>query len=171
LHHREVEDQQRTQELIQSHQDEELRANDQKDVESYRKECAERDRKSLEYRRKEARVQRIQEEERLLKQQQLDSQNAELESLAHKDVEEYIKDCKSRRRLSLAFRATEKRRHAAWQRRRAEKERQRQSRQVRDRLMDKRYVELARQQERARIAMDAIRHAGCSFNPFSGVLD
>ena len=44
-----------------------------------------------------------------------------------------------------------------------------QNREVRDRLIDRRHEELARQQEQARAAMDAIRHAGCTFNPFSGL--
>jgi len=37
--------------------------------------------------------------------------------------------------------------------------------------LDMQYVELARQQERARMALDSIRHANCTFNPFLAVLD
>jgi len=171
LHHRQIESEERNQELQAQHEDEELRSADQKDVEAYRRQCAERDRTSLEYRRKEARKQRLEEEERLLEQQQLDAAAFQLDSLARSDVEEYLQDCRQRRRMSLALRAKEKRRHAKWQCHKREKEIEQQSRNVRDRLIDRRYVELARQQERAKIAMDAIKHAGCSFNPFSGVLD
>ena len=51
--------------------------------------------------------------------------------------------------------------------------RQQQSQDTRDRAMDRRYMEKARQEERARIALDAIRHAHCTFvvNPFAGLLD
>jgi hypothetical protein len=168
-HHREVEASQRETELRASHEDEKLRSEDQRRVDAYKKSCAARERASLQYRQKEARVQRLEEEERRMQQLQVDSSNFELESEARSDVEEYIACCKRRRRLSLAFRAKEKRRHAEWFRRQEEEERQARSREVRNRLIDRRYEELARQQERARIAMDAIRHSNCSFNPFLGL--
>lgn len=167
LHHRQVESEQQQEILNQLHKDDEMKSADQKDIEAYRRECAERDRKSFEYRRKEARIQRIQEEERLLKQRELDDKNFELETLARVDVKEYVKDCKRRKRLSLAFRAKEKRHHAEWQSEQNETDQDEQSRRVHDRLMDQRHVELAQQKERARYALEAIRHAGCSFNPFS----
>jgi hypothetical protein len=169
-HHREVEEELRNEELSQAHATEELRAQDQKNVEGYRKGLAERDRLSFEYRLKEARIQRIDEEDQRVRHQQVEAENFQLDTLAQSDVEDYLKDCKDRRRLSLAFRAKEKRHHAQWEHQEAEQEREERSRQVRGRLMDRHYVELARQQERAQIAIDAIRHAGCSFNPFSGVL-
>lgn len=170
MHHREVEAESHNEELNQAHVDEELRAADQKDVEGYRKDCAERDRTSFEYRRKEARIQRLEEEEQLLEQQQADAATFQLDTLAQTDVDDYLKECQNRRRLSLAFRAKEKRHHAHWKKEKTEQKREERSRDVRGRLMDQRYVELALQQERAQIAIDAIRHAGCSFNPFSGVL-
>ena len=170
-HHREVEEELHGQELNQAHADEELRVADQKDVEGYQMECAERDRTSFEYRRKEARIQRIEEKEQHVQDQQADANNFQLDNLAHSDVEDYLKDCKDRRRMSLAFRAKEKRHHARWENKQAQKKIAERSRDVRGRLMDRRYVELAQQQERALIAIDAIRHAGCSFNPFSGVLE
>lgn len=177
VHHRQVESEQHDRELMQAHQDEDLRAKDQKEVEAYRAECAERDRKSLEYRRKEARAQRIQEEERLLKQQERDAQGFALESDAHRDVEEYVKECKQRRRLSLAFRAKEKRHHARWTKEQRERELDHRSSLVHDRLMDQRHVELARQQERAKSALNALRHGGAfasgnsnNNNPFATVL-
>jgi hypothetical protein len=170
IHHREVEEEFQREELNKAHADEELRAEDQKNVEGYRKELAERDRASFEYRLKEGRIQRIKEEDERLEQQQIEAEHFQLDTLAQTDVEDYLRDCKDRRRLSLAFRAKEKSRHAQWEKEEAEQEREERSRDVRGRLMDRHYVELARQQERAQSAIDAIRHAGCSFNPFSGVL-
>jgi hypothetical protein len=168
-HHREVAASQRERELRCSNEDERLRSEDQRDVDAYKKACAARERASLQYRQKEARIQRLEEEERRTQQLQIDSSNFELESEARSDVEEYIASCKRRRRLSLAFRAKERRRHAEWLRHQEEQEREARSREVRDRLIDRRYEELARQQERARLAMDAIRHSNCSFNPFLGL--
>ena len=175
LHHRQIESEQRDRELMQAHQDEVMRAADQKNVEAYRSECAERGRKSLEYRRKEARAQRIREEERLVKQQDLDEQNFALELNAQRDVEEYVQQCKLRRRLSLAFRAKEKRRHFQWKREQHENELDEHSRLVHDRLMDQRHAELASQQERAKSALIALQHghafgSGAGINPFATVL-
>jgi len=166
---RQLEDQQRSDELQRQHEDAELRRGEQKDVEAYQKECADRKRASFQYRLKEARIQRLEEEERRQQQQDLDDANFQLETLARTDVEEYIRDCKARRRMSLALRAKEKRRHAKYYRQQADEEREAQSRLVRDRLMDQRHVELARQKERAEAALEAVRHAGCSFNPFANV--
>ena len=155
---RDVESQQKAEELMASHKDEELRSTNHKHVENYRKQCAARDRASLEYRRKEARVQRIQEQERHVVQEEIESKNFALETQAQRDVEEYLKECRRRRRLSLAFRAKEKRRHGEWRREQAERELQEQSRQVRHRLEDQRTADLARQNERARIVVNAVRH-------------
>jgi colicin import membrane protein len=139
----------------------------------YEAKNAERDRASLVFRRKEANIQRLEEEERRQAEYQVEQENRKLEDAARRDVEEYIKDCKDRRRLSLAFRAKEKRAHAEWERREAERRRAQQSRDTRDRAIDQRHVEAARQKERAKIALNAIRHAGCTFavNPFAGLLD
>lgn len=168
-HHRQVESIQREEELQRAHEDELLRSSDQKEVEAYKQACAEREKASLQYQRKEAQVQRLEEKERHMSQRQIDELNEDLETQARFDVEDYILSCKRRRRLSLAFRAKEKRRHADWRREQEEREREARSREVRDRLIDRRHEELARQQEQARAAMDAIRHAGCTFNPFSGL--
>ena len=170
LHHREVAGKQRDQELAQQHEDEVLRAGGQKDVEEYRKQCAARDRASLEYRRKEARKQRLEETERKAQESRNAEEAVELERQAHTDVQDYIKECKQRRRMSLAVRAKEKRKHARWTE--DEKQRQITARRnlVSDRLLDQHYVELARQRERARIAMDAIKHSNCTFNPFQSIL-
>lgn len=170
VHNRQIEIEQRDGALAQAHQDEAMRADDKKDVEQYRKECNARDRKSFEYRRKEARMFRIQQDEDHVAHRQAEEESNELESMARKDVERYVKDCTSRRRMSLAVRAKEKRDHAKWLQKEKERALQTHQHMVYDRLMDQRHIELARQQERARLAMDAIRHAGCSFNPFAGLL-
>ena len=79
-------------------------------------ECAERDRASLEYRRKEAMIQRLEEENRLEREREKERQMAELEALARQDVEGYLKNCKKDRRKSLALRAKERRRHVEYMR-------------------------------------------------------
>jgi hypothetical protein len=145
----------------------------QKDVENYKKETAERRRKSHQFRGKESKVQRLEAEGQGQKQQKLEHENFELDSLARKDVEEYIKGCKKRRRKSLAFRAKEKRRHAQWRRQQEEKETEERSRTGHFQSLDAQHVALARQQELTRIAMDALRSAGCSIkgNPFGDLLN
>ena len=107
------------------------------------------------------------------KQLEVEHNQFELESLARFDVQEYIKDCKERRRLSLVFRAKEKRRHAEWKKKEEEREIEERSRDANYRAMDQRYVRLAQQKERARMAVDALRGMGCSIkgNPFAGLLD
>lgn len=144
----------------------------QNDIEKYKREMAEKARKSLEFRGKESRVRRLEEENQARKQQAQDHQSFELDSLARMDVEEYIKDCKKRRRKSLAFRAKERRRHAEWKRRQEEKEIQAQRETGHLQSLDYQYMALAQQQERARIAMDALRSAGCKIkgNPFGDLL-
>jgi len=118
-------------------------------------------------------LQRLEEETRRGEQRKLDQMNFALETEARGDVQEYLQDCKTRRRMSLALRAKEKRRHKEWREREAERQRQQQTRDTRDRAMDRRHMEMARQEERARIALNAIRHAHCTFaiNPFAGLLD
>lgn len=118
-------------------------------------------------------LQRLEDENRKGEQRKVDQLNLALEAEARGDVAEYLQDCKTRRRMSLALRAKEKRRHVEWKEREAERKRQEQSRDTRDRAMDRRYMAMARQEERAKIALDAIRHAHCTFaiNPFAGLLD
>ncbi len=103
-----------------------------------------------------------------------DQRRRELETLARSDVEEYIKDCKKRRRMSLAVRAKEHRNHLQWKRRQAQNEFEEKSRISKNAALDRKYVELAKEKERARIALDALKHAKCTFstsNPFGGLLD
>jgi Flp pilus assembly protein CpaB len=115
----------------------------------------------------------LEDKDRKEEERKVDQANLNLESAATQDVQQYLEDCRQRRRMSLALRAKEKRHHAHWQEREAERRRQQQSRDTRDRALDHRHMEMARQKERARIAMDAIRHAHCTFaiNPFAGLLD
>ncbi len=114
----------------------------------------------------------MEEENQRRKQQSQDHQNFELETLARVDVEKYLKDCKKPRRQSLAFRAKEKRRHAEWKRRQQEQEIEAQQKSGHLQSLDYQYMELAQQQERARIALDALRSAGCQIqgNPFGDLL-
>jgi hypothetical protein len=162
--HREIEEEQRMQELDRGHQDELLRAAGRQDMETYKKECAERERASLEFKRKEANVQRLEEKRTQQDAFEVDRSNHALEDAAHWDVVEYIRDCKDRRRLSLAFRAKEKRGHRRWEDKQAHINLEQKRQDSRLRSLDKRQQEIARREERKRIAMDAIRHAGCSFN-------
>ena len=166
-------DEQYQQEGMKALADGKLRSECQKDVENYKKQCDERNRKSLQLRGKEKTVQRMEEDVRRLEQLDAEHKGFELDSLALTDVEEYIKDCQKRRRKSLACRAKEKRRHAEWKRQQEEKELEEQVRTTRYRTLDRQQQELARQKERARTAMDALLAAGCSLkgNPFAGLLD
>mmetsp|Transcript_17665 Transcript_17665/g.19878 ORF Transcript_17665/g.19878 Transcript_17665/m.19878 type:complete len:222 (+) Transcript_17665:25-690(+) len=171
--HREIDAEKYSNAIQEAHNDENLRADDWRGIQEYRKACSDRDRASLCFRRKEAHLQRLEEEEDRQRQEEMDEKNRKLEHAARSDVKTYIEDCKRRRRMSLVNRAKEKRRHAKWERDQAEVEQQRRHRDTRNRALDRRYVELAKQKELARIAMDAIRHAGCSFNvnPFAAMLD
>lgn len=97
-----------------------------------------------------------------------------MDTVARGDVEEYVEDCKRRRRLSLAQRATESRHHMQWKKKQETAQREQQSRHIRNMGLDRRYVELAKEKERARIALDALRRAKSTFstsNPFGSLID
>lgn len=117
-------------------------------------------------------VRRLEDENRARQQQSQEHAHFELESLARMDVEEYLKDCKRRRRQSLAFRAKEKRRHAEWKQRQYEQEIAAQQESGHLQSLNYQYMALAQQQERARQALDALRSAGCKIkgNPFGDLL-
>jgi actin-related protein len=103
-----------------------------------------------------------------------DQKRRALEALARGDVDEYVEDCKRRRRLSLAQRAMESRRHVQWKKEQAEIARENKAQHTRNMGLDRRYVELAKEKEKTRIALDALRHAKCTFstsNPFGPLLD
>ena len=139
------------------------------DMENYRKECDARDRASLEYRRKEARIQRLEECNDNQRIQVEEQRNQELETLARIDVREYFKSCKNHRRMSLALRAKESRRHTEWVRRKEEEEQSQRLLDERLRARDSRNVELARQKEKRDRAIDALKHAECTFSSFPPV--
>ena len=145
----------------------------QKDVEECKKKCADRDRASFNFRGKELQAQKLIIEEKQYEENEKEQRRRELETLARFDVEEYIKDCKKRRRMSLAVRAKEHRGHLDWKRRQAQQKREEKSRQSKNAALDRKYVELAKEKERARIALDALRHARCTFstsNPFGSLI-
>lgn len=135
-------------------------------MENYKDECAERERISLEYRGKESMIQRLEAMNVLQKEREVEERNHELDTLARTDVQEYIKSCKNQRRKSLAFRAKEKRRHFAWVRKEEKKDQEQRSMNTRLRSRDYRSMELARQKERTEKALDALRHASCTFSSF-----
>jgi len=170
--HREIDEEKRIEEVQEAAKEEKLKTECRQDVENYKAQCAARDRASLCYRQKEARIQRLQAEDEYQEQLEIKAENAALVAADRRDVEKYLDDCKTRRRLSLAYRAKEKRQHIEWEKREAEKELERRSRDTRLRAMDSRYVELEKQKERAKAALDAHRHAGCTFavNPFASLL-
>lgn len=170
--HRQLEEQWKYDELDKAHEREVLKSECQKDVEEYKKQCAARDRASFCYRGKELQLQKLRLQEESEKEYELDQERRALETEARGDVEEYVHSCKERRRLSLAFRANESRHHKQWKRQQAEEEREARSKHSRKMALDRRYAELARQKERARNALDAIRHTNCSFstNPFLSLL-
>jgi hypothetical protein len=93
--------------------------------------------------------------------------------LAQKDVEEYFKDCQRRRRKSLALRAKERRQHAAWQKKKVQVDVQDRAHTSYLNSLDIQHMALAKEQERARKALDALRSAGYKFkgNPFGDVLN
>ena len=83
-----------------------------RDVSAYKKACAERDRQSLCFRAKEARVARLEDEARKDIEAEVEQENCELEAAARQDVRRYVDRCRDRRRMSLCHRAAEKRHHA-----------------------------------------------------------
>jgi len=99
----------------------------------------------------------------------------EMETLARADVEAYINDCKKRRRMSLAVRAKEHRNHLEWKRKKAQVNREENSRRNNNASLDRKYVELAKEKERARFALNALRLAQSSFssasNPFGSHIE
>ena len=144
----------------------------QKDVENYKAECAERRRKSYQYRGKQSRLQRLEEEERRLEQMQKDEESAKLDSLAQKDVENYYKDCRKGRRKSLALRAKERRQHVQWKKKRSNTKTQERAHTSHLNSLDIHHMALAKERERAQKAMDALRNAGYTWkgNPFGDLL-
>lgn len=126
-------------------------------------------------RRTEARLHRIKVEEDNVKKEKSEEENRILEDGAREDVRRYLNSCKKRRRLSLAFRAKEHRQHQQWKMK--ERERKLKERHIDSNFhsLDQKYMALAKEKERAKLALDALYHLskGCTFgdNPFGFLLD
>lgn len=116
---------------------------------------------------------RMQDENDKQIQLQYDHQSHLLDAAAWQDVNEYVKECNRRKRLSLAFRANEKRRHYQLEKQEAQLKVQRQHHDTQCRSEDARYVEMAKLKEKARLAIESFnRHPSVTFgsNPFANLL-
>lgn len=126
-------------------------------------------------RRTEARLNRIEEEENKIEREKLEDENRKLEDGAREDVKRYLVSCKKRRRLSLAFRAKENRQHQKWKKKEKEKKINERHMDSTFHSLDQKFVALAKEKERAKLALDALFHQsrGCSFgqNPFAFILE
>jgi hypothetical protein len=114
-------------------------------------------------------IQRLESNNEVERAREAQQRNQELDSLARTDVQEYIKVSKNQRRVSLALRAKESRRHAEWVRREELRELNQRLVDERLRARDSRSMELARQKEKRDLAIDALRHAECTFSSFPPV--
>ena len=144
----------------------------QRDVQQYKDACAARDRASLSLRGKEHFRKRLEaENERQMKSQE-DHESHLLDTQAWQDVNDYVKECNRRKRLSLAFRAKEKRRHANYAKKQHQKKIERQQLDTFYRAEDARHVEMAQLKEKARVALQALEQPFGSFNgnPFDKLL-
>ncbi|KAL3790287.1 hypothetical protein HJC23_002913 [Cyclotella cryptica] len=172
--HRELDEAMRVNQILENAKNEELAAACRKDVENYKAECASKERAALCLRGKEHFAIRVQEENIRQEKLEQDHQNHLLDTAAWQDVNAYVEECKRRRRLSLAFRAKEKRRHFELSKKQAALEVEQQHRDTRYRSEDARYVEIAKLREKARIAIESFKYSpDCSFgpNPFATLLD
>lgn len=145
----------------------------QRDVQRFREECAARDRTSLCLRGKVHFANRMQDENERQAQLQNNHQSHLLNAAAWKDVNDYVKECNRRKRLSLAFRANEKRRHYQLEKQEAHLRVQQQHYDTQCRSEDARYVEMAKLKEKARLAVESFsQHPSSSFgsNPFASLL-
>ncbi len=120
-------------------------------------------------------MQRLQEEEQKDHERKIEDNNRLLEDGAREDVRQYVKRCKERRRLSLAFRVKEHREHLRVQRRLKEKALEARHEDSTFHSLDQKYVALAKEKERAKAAINHLQHLsqGCTFsrNPFASLLD
>ena len=113
------------------------------------------------------------ENERQMKLQE-DHENHLLDTAAWQDVNKYVEECKRRKRLSLAFRAKEKRRHFEFEKKQAKLKLQERHQETNYRSEDARCMEIKKLKEKARIALESFRQPpNCSFgpNPFANLLD
>jgi len=144
-----------------------------RDVENYKSDCEARKRESLQLRKNEVILQKLQTEVDQLKLKELDDKNNFLEHAANQDVVKYIKKCKQRSRKSLAFRAKEKRLHSKIDKANREEEREKREQDSLFTSLDAKYVQLAKDKERAQASLETLKHRSCTFstNPFSALLD
>jgi len=171
--HRDLDAEDHANKVHEQAMNEELNADCQQDVQNYRAECAARDRASLCLRGKEAFANRMRKE--IDRQEMLnhDHDSHLLDTAAWQDVNEYVDECKRRKRLSLAFRAKEKRRHFEYAKQQATLAVQRQHRDTQYRSDDARYIEMAKLKEKAQAALKNFNQSpNCSFgsNPFASLL-
>jgi len=148
---------------------------DRADVQKYHAECAAKERANLQLIRTDAILYRLNEEDKKCKEKEVDKENQLLENGARDDVKRYLKSCKDRRHLSLAFRAKEHRRHQQKSREMKKKVIEERHNDSNLHSLDQKYVALAREKERAKAALDALYHLsnGCTFaqNPFTALLN
>ena len=145
----------------------------QQDVNQYKEDCAARDRASLQLRGKEHFVNRMQAENDRQIQLQEDQDSHLLDTAAWQDVNEYVKECNRRKRLSLAFRAKEKRRHLQIEREQAELKLRQKQLDSQYASIDARYIEMAKLKEKAKLALASFNSSpSCTFgaNPFATLL-
>lgn len=143
-----------------------------RDMQEYKKECSSKARASLQLRGKENFAIRMQDENDRMERLDNDHESHLLDTAAWHDVNEYVKECKRRTRLSLAFRAKEKRRHKVYEKKMAEEKVQRQHIDTLFRSEDAHFLEMARLKEKAKMALQAMEHSPFSTfgNPFATIL-
>ena len=97
-------------------------------------------------------------------QLQEDQDSHLLDTAAWQDVGEYVKECNRRKRLSLAFRAKEKRHHFQIEQQQKERQIQQSHQDELLRSVDAKYIELAKLKEKARLALASFNHSpSCTF--------
>lgn len=171
--HRDIDEDTRAQSVLENAQNEELNAACQRDVRQYKKECAARDCASLRLNGKEKFSRRMEDQNDKEIKLQEDHDSHLLDTGAWQDVNDYVKECSRRNRLSLALRAKEKRHHKQVKKEQAEQRIYQQQLDTHYRSVDARYVEMAKLKEKARIALESFnRSPTCSFggNPFAALL-
>lgn len=136
----------------------------QRDVKQYLQEEAAKSRASLQLRGKEQFANRMEDENERQIQLQEDQDSHLLDTAAWQDVGEYVKECNRRKRLSLAFRAKEKRHHFQIEQQQKERQIQQSHQDELLRSVDAKFIELAKLKEKARLALASFNHSpSCTF--------
>ena len=146
----------------------------EKDAQNYKKECSEKENALLRLKGKESFNIRLQAENDKRLQEEQNHESHLLDTKAWQDVNDYVKECKLRSRLSLAFRAKEKRCHFQIEKEQSELMIRSQHLDTHYRSVDARYIEMTKLKEKACIALEALSLSPtCSFgaNSFSSLLD